>query len=312
MGSDVNGSVLGELESVLSEQGWAGQVSAGHQRPAIGRNLDKRIPDVGPALGVQPKIAQDPLVGPATTEETGPNEAGRVGRRGRSGRHGRQCVLTIHALDESAAVTVRVVVRKLEMAIGAHLQGDLTEDVRRRNPTVRRTQGAGIEGVGVPEDVLETRRAGVADADTDRDGAAITWSSCSASSEMGRGSVSRPGKRPRNGSPFRPPSIWNPLSNRFWPPLVMPPEGAEPDDGEMATCGLKAVRVKKSRLRFGRAAMRAAETISEGPVRPALRTASAVARTTTGASSTVAGRSVKSAINRWPSASTMPFRVSDP
>src|SRR5205823_8860732 len=172
MGSDVNGSVLGKLEGVLSEQGWAGLVSAGHQRPAISRNLDKRIPDVGPALGVQPKIAQDPLVGPATTEETGPNEAGRVDRRGRSGRHGRQCVLTIHALDESAAVTVRVVVRQLEMAIGAHLQGDLTEDVRRRNPTVRRAQGAGIEGVGVPEDVLETRRAGVADADTDRVGAA--------------------------------------------------------------------------------------------------------------------------------------------
>src|SRR5437899_2767816 len=63
MGSDVNGSVLGELEGVLSEQGWAGLVSAGHQGP-------------------------------------------------------------------------------------------------------------GIEGVGAPEDVLETRRAGVADADTDRVGAA--------------------------------------------------------------------------------------------------------------------------------------------
>src|SRR5947208_13139849 len=170
MGSDVNGSVLGKLEGVLSEHGWAGLVSAGHQRPAISRNLDKRLPAVGPALGVEPKLAQDPLVGPATTEQTGPNEAGRVGRRGRSGRHGRQGVLSIRALDESAAVTIGVVVRQLEMAIGAHLQGDLTEDVRRRNPTIRRAQGAGIEGVGVPEDVLETRRAGVADADTDRVG----------------------------------------------------------------------------------------------------------------------------------------------
>src|SRR5256885_16126353 len=112
MGSDVNGSVLGELEGVLSEQGWAGLVGAGHQRPAIGRNLDKRIPDVGPTLGVQPEIAQDPLVGPATTQETGPNEAGRVGRRGRSGRPGRQWGFTIQAVDESASVTNRVMGRQ--------------------------------------------------------------------------------------------------------------------------------------------------------------------------------------------------------
>src|SRR2546429_1591800 len=108
MGSDVNGSVLGKLEGVLSEQGWAGLVSAGHQRPAISRNLDKRIPDVGPALGVQPKIAQDPLVGPATTEQTGPNEVGRVGRRGRSGRHWRQVGLSIFTVVVSAADTVSI------------------------------------------------------------------------------------------------------------------------------------------------------------------------------------------------------------
>src|SRR2546430_10054082 len=98
MGSDVNGSVLGKLEGVLSEQGWAGLVGAGHQRPAISRNLDKRIPDVGPALGVQPKIAQDPLVGPATTEQTGPNEAGPGGRRRRPGPHGRPGALGLPPL----------------------------------------------------------------------------------------------------------------------------------------------------------------------------------------------------------------------
>src|SRR2546422_10792551 len=117
MGSDVNGSVLGELEGVLSEQGWAGLVGAGHQRPAISRDLDERIADVGPALGVQPEIAQDRLVGPATTQETGPNEAGRGGRRGRSGRHGRQGVLTLPPVEESAAGTVGVGVRPPEKAI---------------------------------------------------------------------------------------------------------------------------------------------------------------------------------------------------
>src|SRR2546422_9214952 len=49
--------------------------------------------------------------------------------------------------------------------------------------------------------------------------------------------------------------------------MAMPPVGALADEGDTATCGLRAVNVKKARPRFGSAAIRAAEMTSAGPVR---------------------------------------------
>src|SRR5712692_8096142 len=58
------------------------------------------------------------------------------------------------------------------MTIRAQLYCDLAEDVRGGDLGVGRTEGPRIETVGVPKDVLEARRAAVANADVHRVGAA--------------------------------------------------------------------------------------------------------------------------------------------
>src|SRR5882724_88808 len=171
MGADTDCGIVGDFEGVLPEYARAGLVRAGQQHASIGEDLDERIGHVGPALVVQAEIAHDAFVRPATTQETGPNEAGRVSARRAAGSNGRKYVSTVLAgIEEAHAGAVAVVVRQLKMTICAQLHGDLAEDVRRRDPPIPWTQRAGIETVGVLQDVLEARRAGVADADIDRVG----------------------------------------------------------------------------------------------------------------------------------------------
>src|SRR5256714_13815645 len=86
MGADTDCGIVGDFEGVLPEYARAGLVRAGQQHASIGEDLDERIGRVGPAMVVQAEIAHEAFVRPATTQETGPKEAGSVGaRRGPGG-----------------------------------------------------------------------------------------------------------------------------------------------------------------------------------------------------------------------------------
>src|SRR5213592_949357 len=111
MGADTDRGIVGDFEGVLPEYARAGLVRAGQQHASIGEDLDERIGRVGPALVVQAEIAHDAFVRPATTQETGPNEAGRVSARRAAGSNGRKYVSTVLAgIEQSHAVAVAVVV----------------------------------------------------------------------------------------------------------------------------------------------------------------------------------------------------------
>src|SRR5438093_8764172 len=84
--------------------------------------------------------------------------------------------------------------------------------------------------------------------------------------------------------------------------MLIPPVGAKRELGDGATCGLRTVRVRKSRPGLGSAAILLAEMISAGPVRLGFSTGSDVVSTVTGGNSMAASRSVKSTLRRWPSA----------
>src|SRR2546421_12389575 len=90
MGADTDCGIVGDFEGVLPEYARAGLVRAGQQHASIGEDLDERIGRVGPALVVQAEIAHDAFVRPATTQETGPNEAGRGKAPPGAGRKGRK------------------------------------------------------------------------------------------------------------------------------------------------------------------------------------------------------------------------------
>src|SRR2546430_12838659 len=100
MGADTDCGIVGDFEGVLPEYARAGLVRAGQQHASIGEDLDERIGRVGPALVVQAEIAHDAFVRPATTQETGPNEAGRVSARRAAGSNGRKYVSTVLAGDD--------------------------------------------------------------------------------------------------------------------------------------------------------------------------------------------------------------------
>src|SRR5437867_2027681 len=91
--------------------------------------------------------------------------------------------------------------------------------------------------------------------------------------------------------------------------MLIPPVGAKRELGDGATCGLRTVRVRKSRPGLGSAAILLAEMISAGPVRLGFSTGSDVVSTVTGGNSMAASRSVKSTLRRWPSAKTKPVLV---
>src|SRR2546421_10426701 len=94
MGADTDCGIVGDFEGVLPEYARAGLVRAGQQHASIGEDLDERIGRVGPALVVQAEMAHDAFVRPATTQETGPNEAGRGSAPRAPGQHGRKDVST--------------------------------------------------------------------------------------------------------------------------------------------------------------------------------------------------------------------------
>src|SRR2546423_8027081 len=97
MGADTDCGIVGDCEGVLPEYARPGLVRAGQQHASIGEDLDERIGRVGPALVVQAEIAHDAFVRPATTQETGPNEAGRVSARRAAGSNGRKDVSALLA-----------------------------------------------------------------------------------------------------------------------------------------------------------------------------------------------------------------------
>ena len=54
-----------------------------------------------------------------------------------------------------------IVVRNLEMIVGAELDCELAKDVRRTGAAVHRAERAGIEVEGITQQGLESQRAGV-------------------------------------------------------------------------------------------------------------------------------------------------------
>src|SRR5207253_8328617 len=107
MGADTDCGIVGDFEGVLPEYARAGLVRAGQQHASIGEDLDERIGRVGPALVVQAEIAHDAFVRPATTQETGPNQAGRVSARRAWGSNGRNYVSSALAgIEDSQAADV--------------------------------------------------------------------------------------------------------------------------------------------------------------------------------------------------------------
>ena len=110
-------------------------------------------------------MARDQLARPPAREQARPDQPGRVdgGNITLPGR--RKPVEPVGAIDEPRAVAVAVVMRQFELTVRRQLDGNFAEHVRCGGAPVRGTERSGIESVGVSEDVLKARRAGVTDPD---------------------------------------------------------------------------------------------------------------------------------------------------
>ena len=158
--------ILSDLEAVLIHGGrWAHRVGTGDEEATVGVDLNERERTVRLARVEQALITHDDFVLRLAPQVRAPDQACRVSGGSAPAGDGRERRRIERAarVDEVTTVPVRVVVRELQVSVGAQLDRDLPEDVLGRQMSLGWPRCARREAKRIGENVLEFDGARLAD-----------------------------------------------------------------------------------------------------------------------------------------------------
>jgi len=158
--------VLRDLEAILIHGGRrAHRVGTGDEETTVRVDLNERERTVRLARVEQALITHDDFVLRLAPQVRAPDQACRVSRGSAPAGDGREGGRIERAarIDEVTTVPVRVVVRELQVSVGAQLDRDLSEGVLGRQMSLGRPRCSRFETKRIGENVLEFDGARLAD-----------------------------------------------------------------------------------------------------------------------------------------------------